>query len=207
MVFGSGNLDADIMFIGEGPGGREEETGVPFVGASGELLDAFFETSGYPRSKVFITNLVACRSCTDTKLERGDKVVVDSPPSRSCITTCAPRLYEQIYIVDPVLIVALGATALKALANDPALKVDKKGITLANWLGEIFTTFIPGKTRDEDGEPVMLRYPVLVVNHPSYIIRIGGLTDKSSDSPLMKLGRHLDKALDLAAEHRKLVEV
>jgi uracil-DNA glycosylase family 4 len=206
LVFGTGNLDAEIMVIGEGPGSKEEETGRPFVGASGELLDAYFEDREYPRSKVFITNLVSCRSCVKVKLNRGDDAVMDMPPSRSSISACSPRLYEQIYVVDPVIIVALGATALKALANDEALKVMKKEVTLKNWLGEVFTTFVPGKSRDENGDPIMLRYPVLVANHPAYIIRIGGLTDTSPDSPLMRFGRHLDKALALTAEYRKLTE-
>jgi len=107
VVFGEGNTDADIMFVGEGPGATEDNLGKPFVGRAGELLTKMIENVLFiKRSSVYIANIVKCR-----------------PPKNRTPTidealTCRPYLLKQIEIIKPKLIVALGSTAYHYLSND-----------------------------------------------------------------------------------------
>lgn len=97
-VFGEGNPDADLLFIGEGPGFDEDRTGRPFVGKAGQLLDRIIEAMGYRRDKVFIANIVKCRPPNNRK------------PLPDEVAACSPILEKQIEYVHPKVIVALGAT-------------------------------------------------------------------------------------------------
>jgi len=145
-VFGEGNPEAELMFIGEGPGRREDLTGRPFVGRAGELLTRIIENGmGLPRSSVYIANLVKCRPTVDMKKER------DRPPDLSEIESCTPYLDEQISIVKPRVIVALGSPAAKFL-----LKTSRGISQLRGTWGEY------------RGIPVMPTY------HPSYLLRQAG---------------------------------
>ncbi|BDY11828.1 uracil-DNA glycosylase [Hydrogenimonas cancrithermarum] len=106
-VFGEGNPNAELMFVGEGPGAQEDTSGRPFVGRAGELLTKMIENAiEIPRSEVYITNIVKCR-----------------PPNNRVPTpeeayTCLPYLQKQIELVSPRIIVALGATAYHYLTGD-----------------------------------------------------------------------------------------
>jgi len=107
VVFGEGNTDADILFIGEGPGATEDSAGKPFVGRAGELLTKMIENVLHiSRNDVYITNIVKCR-----------------PPNNDIPTptqahTCQPYLMKQIELIRPKLIVTLGATAYHYLTGD-----------------------------------------------------------------------------------------
>lgn len=107
VVFGEGNANADILFIGEGPGASEDSSGKPFVGRSGELLTKMIENVLHiSRSDVYITNIVKCR-----------------PPNNATPTpvqahTCQPYLMKQIELIKPKLIIALGATAYHYITGD-----------------------------------------------------------------------------------------
>lgn len=154
VVFGEGNPEAEIMFIGEGPGLREDQTGRPFVGPAGELLTRIIERGmGMQRAGVYIANIVKCRPTVDQQMKR------DRPPDSDEVEACAPYLREQIHIIAPKVIVALGGPSSKFLLNT------SRGITnlRGNW-GEY------------KGIPVMPTF------HPSYILRNGG-----DNSPLKKL--------------------
>lgn len=145
-VFGEGAAEAEIMFIGEGPGRREDMTGRPFVGRAGELLTRIIERGmGMRRDEVYIANLVKCRPTVDLKMER------DRPPDRDELESCVPYLRKQIEIINPRVIIALGGPAAKFL-----LSTDQ-GITR-----------IRGNWGDFEGVPVMPTY------HPSYLLRNGG---------------------------------
>ena len=103
-VFGSGDSNADLLLVGEGPGENEDLQGEPFVGRAGKLLDKILRAIGYNRTdKVFITNIVKCRP-PDNR---------DPLPSE--VEKCLPFLIEQINIIKPKIIVALGKIAGKAL--------------------------------------------------------------------------------------------
>ena len=104
-VPGEGNPNARIMFIGEAPGADEDAQGRPFVGRAGQLLDKIIEACGLKRSDVFIGNILKCRP-------PGNR-----DPRAEEIISCLPYLQRQIEIIDPEIIVALGAHAAKTLLN------------------------------------------------------------------------------------------
>jgi uracil-DNA glycosylase len=118
IVFGVGNPEADLMFVGEGPGADEDEQGEPFVGRAGQLLNKMIEAMGLSREQVYIANVVKCRP-------PGNRT-----PERDECDTCSPFLFRQIDTIKPRAIVALGAVATKTLLglND----------TMANMRGQWF---------------------------------------------------------------------
>ena len=145
VVFGEGSPEADVMFIGEGPGKQEDLTGRPFVGRAGELLTRIIELGmGIPRSAVYIANLVKCRPTVDMKMVR------DRPPDPEEVEICTPYLMKQIHIIQPKVIVALGSPSSKFLL--------KTGVGI---------TKLRGNWGELDGIPVMPTY------HPSYLLRNG----------------------------------
>src|SRR5689334_16325940 len=103
LVFGVGNVNADIMFVGEGPGADEDAQGEPFVGRAGQLLNNMISAMGLKRSDVYIANVVKCRPPSNR-----------TPEKDEC-DTCSPFLMRQIDIIQPKVIVALGAVAAKNL--------------------------------------------------------------------------------------------
>lgn len=102
-VPGQGNLSARLMLIGEGPGAQEDQQGLAFVGAAGQLLTRMLASIGLNRDEVFITNIVKCRP-------PGNRV-----PEPTEMETCLPYLRAQTALVRPEIILLLGATALKAV--------------------------------------------------------------------------------------------
>lgn len=103
VVFGVGNPDARLMFIGEGPGAEEDARGEPFVGRAGKKLDEMISAIGLERSEVYITNIVKCRPPKNRDPERDE------------IETCSPFLWRQIEAIRPNVIVTLGAPAARTL--------------------------------------------------------------------------------------------
>ncbi|MDO4743328.1 MAG: uracil-DNA glycosylase [bacterium] len=99
IVFGSGNKDSSIMFIGEAPGENEDLSGKPFMGRSGRLLDRMLSQIGLSRDNIFIANIVKCRP----PLNRN--------PNKTEISKCIPYLFKQIEIINPKIIVCLGRVA------------------------------------------------------------------------------------------------
>jgi uracil-DNA glycosylase len=109
VVFGVGNLDADLMFIGEAPGASEDAQGVPFVGPAGELLTKIIEAMGLNRDSVYIANILKCRPDTPGQTSGNRK------PTPEEMQTCIPFLHEQIDLIRPKVLVGLGATAVEGL--------------------------------------------------------------------------------------------
>lgn len=107
LVFGEGNPDAKIMFIGEAPGKDEDEQGRPFVGRSGKLLNACLHQVNLKREEVFISNIVKCRPPDNRK------------PLPAEIACYKPLLIHEIKIVRPVVLCTLGSSALEALIAEP----------------------------------------------------------------------------------------
>jgi uracil-DNA glycosylase family 4 len=106
VVFGSGNPDADLMFIGEGPGAEEDRQGLPFVGRAGELLTRIIGAIELTRDQVYIANIVKCRP-------PGNR---DPKPDE--VTACFPYLRQQIDLIRPKVIVALGRVAAQTLLGN-----------------------------------------------------------------------------------------
>jgi len=107
VVFGAGNADADVMFVGEAPGAAEDLQGLPFVGRAGKLLDELLAEVGIQRSDVFITNVICCRP-------PGNR---DPLPDE--IESCKPYLYRKIELIEPKIICTLGNFATKLLTGNP----------------------------------------------------------------------------------------
>lgn len=148
VVFGVGNVDARIMFVGEAPGADEEVQGEPFVGPAGQLLTRMILAMGLQRSDVYIGNIMNWRP--QMPLNANGVQFGNRPPTAAEMNYCLPYLLKQIEVVDPQVLVALGATATQGLL----------GIGSFGALGEV-----RGKWRDFAGKPLMITY------HPSYILR------------------------------------
>ncbi|HEX4747645.1 MAG TPA: uracil-DNA glycosylase [Gaiellaceae bacterium] len=108
VVFGSGNPDADLMFVGEGPGFHEDQQGFPFVGQAGKLLEKLLGGIALSRGDVYIANVVKCRP-------PGNR---DPLPDE--IAACEPHLFRQIELIEPKLVATLGNFATKLLSGKPA---------------------------------------------------------------------------------------
>ena len=148
VVLGVGSLDAAIMFVGEAPGAEEEVQGEPFVGPAGQLLTRMIVGMGLSRGDVYIGNIMNWRP--DLPAGPGGVQVGNRPPTEREMAHCLPYLRAQVEIVDPRLVVALGATAAKGLLGHKAFGA----------LGEV-----RGRWHDFEGRPLMVTY------HPSYILR------------------------------------
>lgn len=117
-VFGEGSLHSPIMLIGEGPGAVEDETGRPFVGPAGKLLDKMLEAIDLDRSRVYICNVVKCRPPHNRD------------PEQKCVDQCIGYLREQVRFIRPKVIVCLGRIAANHILHE------KQGITRIH--GEIY---------------------------------------------------------------------
>ena len=123
VVFGVGNKEADLMFIGEGPGADEDMQGIPFVGKAGKLMNMAFETIGLDRNEVYIANIVKCRPPSNRNPQEDEAVA------------CLNYLRNQVILVKPKIIVLLGSVALKnilgkeyGITASRGKWVEKKGI-------------------------------------------------------------------------------
>ncbi len=121
VVFGAGNADADLMFVGEAPGASEDEQGLPFVGRAGKLLSTLLEEIGLSRPEVFIANVLKCRP-------PGNR---DPQPIE--IENCREYLYRQVELIQPRVICSLGNFSTKLLREDPT------GITRLHGQPEVLT--------------------------------------------------------------------
>ena len=115
-VPGEGNVNADVMFVGEGPGFDEDRQGRPFVGRAGQLLDKMILAMGLTREKVFIANIAKCHPMIDP--QHPEKHGNDRAPNAGEIACCRKFLEKQIAIICPKYIVALGGVSAKALISD-----------------------------------------------------------------------------------------
>lgn len=107
VVFGAGNADAELMFIGEAPGASEDEQGIPFVGRAGKLLETLLGEIGLTRSEVFIANTLKCHPPANR-----DPLPVE-------IANCCEYLYRQVELIQPAVICTLGNFSTKLLRDDP----------------------------------------------------------------------------------------
>lgn len=149
VVFGVGNIDSPLMFVGEAPGADEDEQGEPFVGKAGQLLTKIIETMGLQRSDVYIGNILKCRPDTPGQSAGNRK------PTPEEMATCIPFLHEQIDLIRPRVLVALGATAVEGL--------------LGKTLG---ITRLRGTWKTYRSIPLMPTY------HPAYLLRNQALSEK-----------------------------
>jgi len=131
VVFGDGNPEADVVFVGEAPGQREDEQGIPFVGPSGQLLDRLLGEIGLERSDVYIANVVKCRPPKNR----------DPRPDE--IDACKGYLREQLTLIDPKVVVTLGNFSSKLLLNTEAGITRLRGTAYEWWGRYLVPTFHP----------------------------------------------------------------
>jgi uracil-DNA glycosylase len=131
LVFGVGNVNADLMFVGEGPGADEDAQGEPFVGRAGQLLNNMISAMGIKREDVYIANVVKCRPPSNRTPEKDECDV------------CSPFLMRQIDVIKPKVIVALGAVAAKNLlaVNDSMANLRGRWYDLRN--SKLLVTYHP----------------------------------------------------------------
>ncbi|MCW3099508.1 MAG: uracil-DNA glycosylase, family 4 [Chthonomonadaceae bacterium] len=147
VVFGEGNPEAPLMLIGEGPGQNEDATGRPFVGRSGVLLDECLRENGITRKHIYLCNVVRCRACV---LEAGR--LKNRPPTPVEAQACSTWLDQTIEIVQPLVILCLGAPSANAII--------RKGFRIMQERGQFF-------------ESRYVRYAMAAL-HPAYILRQEG---------------------------------
>jgi DNA polymerase len=151
IVFGVGDPNAELMFVGEGPGADEDEKGEPFVGRAGQLLNNMIKAMGIEREQVYIANIVKCRPPGNRQPERDE------------CATCSPFLMRQIAVVKPKVIVALGATAAKTLLAMNSSMIQLRGR---------FYDFKPTGIRSEQGNDSDWNACKLAVTyHPAFLLR------------------------------------
>ncbi len=131
IVFGDGNPDASLMFIGEGPGQEEDRRGLPFVGRAGELLTRMIESVGWRREDVYICNIVKCRPPGNRE------------PQLDEVATCRPFLEKQLLTIRPIVIMTLGKPAISTLLGRNVAITKMRGIW-QEWNGlAVLPTFHP----------------------------------------------------------------
>ena len=190
VVFGDGNPYAQIVIVGEAPGENEDETGLPFVGPAGQLLDRYLGSTHhdpdvreiaenptsynaetlreYLKASYFYTNVLACRPPDNRD------------PNTAEIKACLPRLRDIIYTIDPVYILTVGGTALEAMLGK------KKSILLHH--GDLIDVSFKGKMHD-------ITYPVMPILHTSYLLRKADFSEANGECG--RTYRHVLKLMHL----------
>ena len=146
LVFGDGNPNADVMFIGEAPGADEDREGRPFVGVSGQLLDRMMASIGLDRGSVYITNILPWRPPGNRQPTPGE------------VAACLPFIQRHIQLVAPKVLVLVGGTSAKTLLGR------KEGIMRlrGRWLA-----YQPEQRSGSESEPI----PTLAIFHPAFLLR------------------------------------
>ncbi len=157
VVYGVGPVDVDFMIVGEGPGAEEDVQGIPFVGKAGQLLDRMLAAMGYDRSQIYIGNVVKCRP-PDNRT-----------PDEDEMAACLPYLREQIELVRPKVLLAMGTTAVRGL------------------LGVGGITRIRGRWKLYQGN-----IPVMPTFHPAYLLR-NEAAKRDVWNDLKEVLRHLNR--------------
>ena len=213
VVFGTGNPEADIMVIAEGPGKTEDELGIPLIGESGKLLDYFLAYELAKRDdrfkKVVKTFRVAKNNFGKTiyswpQQEDAKKLLCEyifytnvilcwpgkgnRDPEHQEVEACKDRLLKTIYLVDPKLIISVGSWAAKTLAN-------KRSFTITKERGKLLDVSIPGNITN-------IHYPVFPILHPAYLLRLGYNEEEASE--WVQTRADLKRAFDILGELNKL---
>lgn len=169
MVFAVGSPDAELMFIGEAPGAEEEKQREPFVGPAGQLLTKIIQAMGLKRSSVYISNICKYRPA----ISGGPQGSRNRPPTKLEMDACLPFIKQEIAIIQPRAIVALGGTAANGLGLEGTVGGLRRGV------------------HDFEGTPVFVTY------HPSYLLRAevndgGGLREKRAAwEDMMRVMEHV----------------
>jgi len=179
-VFGVGNANSEVLFIGEGPGYEEDRRGEPFVGKSGQLLDKMMAAIGLSRrTNAYIANIVKCHPMVNpqTPEARGN----DRPPAPEEVATCSPILLQQIAIMKPRVIMTLGSPSTKMILHTRDAITGLRGKIVAfdvdyfySLISEIEELKIDGETRE-----ALRNTKVVPTYHPAALLRNPNLKPES----------------------------
>lgn len=172
VVFSEGPARADIMLVGEQPGDKEDHCGEPFVGPAGRMLDDALRAAGIERKRTYLTNAVK-----HFRFERRGKRRIHEKPSTAHIAACRPWLDAELNVVRPAAVVALGATAARAVLGKAVKIGEVRGMVL--------------EALDRVGSPTV------VTVHPSSLLRLRGRSDR--DVAFEALVADLRRASEVAA--------
>ncbi len=139
-VFGEGSPSATVMLVGEQPGDQEDRAGRPFVGPSGRLLDAALEAAGIDRKTVYVTNAVKHFKFVHKELTRRR---LHKKPTPAEIRACRPWLEQELRMVEPEVVVALGSTAAQALLGKAFRVTEQRGKVVQSEWGPVIATVHP----------------------------------------------------------------
>jgi uracil-DNA glycosylase family protein len=176
VVFGEGDVHAKVMLVGQGPGVVEEQSGRPFAGPAGRLLDQALAEVGLERDKLWLTNVIKCRA---VKSEKGR--TVDRAPSAAELKACRPWLDGELAIIQPAIIVCIGVPSAKAL-------IDKK-FKLSEEHGQF-----------REGPDGTRRTAVF---HPAYVLRLRGVDQQAYERTWHALVEDLTLVTAKAREMRE----
>lgn len=157
-VAGEGNVDAEVMFVGEGPGFDEDRQGRPFVGRAGQLLDKMILAMGLTREQVFIANIAKCHPMTDPL--HPEKHGNDRAPNSGEIACCRKYLEQQIAIICPKYVIALGGVAAKALISDAN--------SLSALRGRFYNLKLDSVTLPKPVEIIATFHPAALLRNPNW---------------------------------------
>ncbi len=178
VVFGEGNPEAPIVFVGEGPGENEDATGRPFVGRAGKLLDEVLRRNGMTRKHVYICNVLKCRAADLQGTRR-----LNRPPTAEEIGACNDWLTQQLGIIKPIVLVCIGGPSANTLI--------KKGFRMMSERGRWFnsTPYAPW---------------AMAVLHPAYILRLDGPAYGAALETLVEdIGKARQKVIEVRREQKE----
>jgi uracil-DNA glycosylase family 4 len=186
-VFGVGNPDSEVLFIGEGPGYEEDRRGEPFVGKAGQLLDKMMAAIGLSRqTNAYIANIVKCHpmSNPETPDARGN----DRPPEPEEVATCAPILLQQIAVIQPKVIMTLGSPSTKMILHTQAAITGLRGKLVPFDVAHFYPASDPASVQiDAQTRAALSRTQVLPTFHPAALLRNPNLKkDSWEDLKLLK---------------------
>ncbi len=149
VVSGSGNVNAKLVLVGEGPSAADNHTGFPFSGPAGNMLDEVLVASGLTRSDIWLTNIIKCRAVT---LKDGE--LKNRPPKATEIKACSKWLDNELTLIQPAVILCLGAPAAKTLLNPRFRITEERGVwfTDTRYAPFAMATFNPAYVLRQEGE-------------------------------------------------------
>lgn len=159
VVFGRGNIESKLMFIGEGPGEQEDTQGMPFVGPAGKLFDVLLKALQISREDYYITNIVKCRP-------PGNRV-----PTEEEVTMCLGYLRNQVSLMKPQIIVCLGATAMKYIIDKESKISQIRGTWIERKGFWIMPTFHPAALLRDESKKIQMWEDIKKVKNQMEIIR------------------------------------
>jgi len=148
VVFGTGNLESKLVFVGEAPGENEDAKGIPFIGRAGKLLDKVLEENGLSRNNIWITNIVKCRPTITNQ----DGSLDNRPPKVGEIKACQKWLDAELSILSPTVIVCVGGPSASAIIHKAFKMTEERG----QWFESLYAPF------------------AIAVYHPAYVLRLQG---------------------------------